>query len=117
MNVTIVNGTTHQHHQNVSLMCLPFVNFTSFRIPAVPAEIISCFHLAHPVSAVVSDAARGGQVLLCSVTFKAIKHMAPELGVVTHNGVQADRLKRSTSGGWLWRWVRIVPFPMSACIL
>ena len=44
-------------------------------------------------------------MLLCSATFKAIKHMAPELGEVTQNGVHVDRLKRPI-WGWLWRWAQ-----------
>ena len=44
-------------------------------------------------------------MLLCSATFKAIKHMAPELGGATQNGVHVDRLKRPT-WGWLWRWAQ-----------
>ena len=41
-------------------------------------------------------------MLLCNATFKAIKHMAPELGGVTQNGAQGGRLKRPT-WGWFWR--------------
>ena len=37
---------------------------------------------------------------MCSATFQAIKNMAPELGCVTHDGLQLDRLKRPT-----WRWL------------
>ena len=44
-------------------------------------------------------------MLLCNATFKAIKHMAPELGGATQNGVHVDRLKRPT-WGWLWRWAQ-----------
>ena len=41
---------------------------------------------------VVSDAAAGGQVLMCPATFKAIKDMAGELGCVTGDGMQFDRM-------------------------
>lgn len=47
-------------------------------------------------------------MLLCNATFKAIKDMAPELGGVTKNGVQQDRLKMPT-WGWLRRWERTKP--------
>ena len=58
-------------------------------------------------------------MLLCSATFKAIKHMAPELGGVTQNGVHVDRLKRST-WGWLRRWAQRIhtsPFQIRVHII
>ena len=58
-------------------------------------------------------------MLLCSATFKAIKHMAPELGGVTQNDAQADQLNRPT-WGWLWRWAQrthTAPFRIQIQIL
>ena len=49
--------------------------------------------------AVVSDAAAGGQVLLCGVTFQAIKELGRELGKVKGEGGQAGGRR----AGWLWR--------------
>ena len=58
---------------------------------------LSCYHFA-----VVSDAAAGGQVLMCAATFKAVKDQTGELGCVTKDGMQADRMA-TTSWKW-WRW-------------
>ena len=38
------------------------------------------------LNAVVSDAGRGGQVLMCSRTFLAVKDLGRELGCVTQDG-------------------------------
>jgi hypothetical protein len=51
---------------------------------------------------VISDAAAGGQILLCSSTFKAVKDMTADLGCVTKDGLD---LELTESPSW-WMWWR-----------
>ena len=51
------------------------------------------------MSAVVSDAGAGGQVLMCSDTFKAVAHLTEELGCVGPEGVSYRNLY-SVKGAW-----------------
>jgi hypothetical protein len=41
---------------------------------------------------VVSDAAAGGQVLMCGSSFRAVQHLTEELGCVTHEGMKYAKL-------------------------
>lgn len=56
-------------------------------------------------AAVVSDAAAGGQILVCRTTFDAVKDLAQELGCVDANGVNYSKLHAQNSIPWtrLWR--------------
>ena len=60
--------------------------------------------------AVVSDAAAGGQVLMCAATFRAVKGLTGELGCVTKDGMQLDRLKKPS----FWAWY--VPHDQHVCV-
>ena len=53
------------------------------------------------LSTVISGAAAGGQVLLCSTTFKAVKELARDLGCVTKDGMQVDQLHQAV---WWQFW-------------
>ena len=56
---------------------------------------------------VISDAAAGGQVLLSSATFRAVKELARDLGCVTKDGMQVDQLHQAV--WWqFWRWVTVM---------
>lgn len=55
-----------------------------------------------PHSTVVSDAGAGGQVLLCESTFHAIKDLTGELGCVTEDGLDLDKLVKPPWWSW-WR--------------
>lgn len=50
-------------------------------------------------AAVVSDAAAGGQVLLCGATFQSVGPMGKELGCVDENGLNFSKL-----GSWWRSW-------------
>ena len=50
---------------------------------------------------VVSDAAAGGQVLMCSETFRSVQHMCEELGCVDHNGMNITRLNAQRAPWWI----------------
>ena len=50
-------------------------------------------------AAVVSDAAAGGQVLLCGATFQSVSPMGKELGCVDENGLNFSKL-----GSWWRSW-------------
>ena len=91
------------HHQSLCptlFMCptsqipasLLFLLFTPLR--GTPSPDLRAFH------AVVSDAAWGGQTLMCAATFVAVKEHGRELGRVTQDG-----LKR-TQAMWSWTWWR-----------
>ena len=43
-------------------------------------------------SIVVSDAGAGGQILMCSTTFRAVQHLAEELGCVGLEGMSFSKL-------------------------
>ncbi len=45
----------------------------------------------------VSDAGAGGQILMCSETFKAVKEMTGELGSINEEGVTEAALSSSSS--------------------
>lgn len=53
----------------------------------------------HPACtlAVVSDAASGGQVLMCAETFRAVQHMGEDLGCVDHTGLRYANLQGFTN--------------------
>jgi hypothetical protein len=51
---------------------------------------------------VVSDAGAGGQILMCSSTFKAVKDLTSEMGCVTEKGLDLDLLYGAA--GW-WRYI------------
>ncbi|GAX78935.1 hypothetical protein CEUSTIGMA_g6375.t1 [Chlamydomonas eustigma] len=53
------------------------------------------------IAKLVSDAASGGQILMCRDTFMAIKDVTGELGCVTEEGTEVDKLK--TSSWWMWK--------------
>ncbi|GAX78739.1 hypothetical protein CEUSTIGMA_g6176.t1 [Chlamydomonas eustigma] len=48
----------------------------------------------------ISDAAAGGQILVCSSTFKAIKDMTAELGCVTKDGLDLELTEKPS--WWMW---------------
>ena len=67
-----------------------------------PAVLLSYYTNSLPpllLPTVVSETAAGGQVLMCTTTFKAIKDLTRELGCVTKDGMQADRMDKPS---WMW---------------
>ena len=57
-------------------------------------------YLASAPHAVVSDAAWGGQTLMCAATFVVVKEYGRELGRVTQDGL------RRSQALWSWTWWR-----------
>ena len=85
-------------------------SFHSSLLTVEPSHIDLCC----PFNAVVSNAAVGGQVLLCSATFSFVSHIAEDLGRVTHDGLDVQKQKRRNSGQDIgepshlqnmWRWM------------
>ena len=68
----------------------------------LPCYMISRPSHRHDSSAVVSDAAWGGQTLMCSETFRAVKEMGRELGRVTKDGLSRGKGDWSFFSAW-WR--------------
>ena len=56
-----------------------------YRVSPLPPHPLDPAPLSAP--AVISDAASGGQVLMCATTFSAVKDLVAELGRVTHEGI------------------------------
>lgn len=63
----------------------------------LPSPCVPC----HACPTVVSDAAAGGQVLMCSETFRSVQHMCEELGCVDHNGMNITRLNAQRAPWWI----------------
>ena len=55
----------------------------------------------------MSDAGAGGQVLLCESTFLAVKDLTGELGGVTEDGLDLDKLEKPPWWSW-WRYAEFV---------
>jgi hypothetical protein len=60
---------------------------------------------------VVSDAASGGQILMCERTFKAVQHQKEELGCVGREGMDYKRFHAQHTpwklfSQWVWALCR-----------
>lgn len=86
---------TRQVNSLVVSLMFSFVTCFPVGCRLIPASLPAC------LPAVVSDAASGGQVLMCSRTFGAVQHMCEELGCVDHEGTNLTMLNAKRAPWWI----------------